>query len=236
MSILAEKAAAIGRRVVDALLPQDCLLCCAPAGGALLCSDCHGELPPLPASRCPRCAQPAPGGEVCGRCQRHPPHFDALLALHPYAFPVDRLIQQLKYGHQLAIAAHFGNALAAACRDLGADLVVPMPLHPQRLAERGFNQALEIARPLARLSGVAFAADACVRQRATVPQEGLSLRQRRRNLRRAFACGTDFGGRHLLLVDDVATTGASVDECARTLKLHGAGRVSVAVVARTLLD
>lgn len=236
MSILAEKAAAFRQRVIDTLLPQDCLLCCAPSGSTLLCTDCAADLPRLPTSRCPRCAQPAPGSEVCGRCQRHPPQFDALRALHPYRFPVDRLIQRLKYGHQLAIARHFGGALAAACGDLHADLIVPMPLHRQRLAERGFNQALEIARPLAAMRGIPLDGHCCTRQRATAPQEGLTLRERRRNLRRAFACNTDFAGRHLLLVDDVATTGASVDECARTLKLHGAGRVTVVVLARTLLD
>ncbi len=236
MSILAEKAAAFRRRLLDTLLPQDCLLCAAPSGNALLCPDCCAELPQLPAARCPRCAQPGCAGETCGRCQKRPPHFDALRALHPYAFPVDGLIRHLKYARQLAVASHFGAALAEVCRDLDADLVVPMPLHPARLAERGFNQAMEIARILARELGVPVAARACARDRATAPQEGLSLDERRRNLRNAFSCAADFGGRHLLLVDDVATTGASADECARTLKLHGAGRVSVAVVARTLLD
>lgn len=240
MSILAEKTAAFRRRLREAslahLLPQDCLLCLAPAADALLCPECTADLPQLPRARCPRCAQSGANGETCGRCQRQPPHFDAMLALHPYAFPVDRLIQTLKYGHQLAIAEHFGRALAVACGELGADLIVPMPLHPTRLAERGFNQAMEICRPLSRQLGTPLAAHSCRRDRATAPQEGLSLDERRRNLRHAFACDSDFGGRHLLLVDDVATTGASVDECARTLKLHGAARVSVAVVARTLLD
>ncbi|MBI2306797.1 MAG: ComF family protein [Rhodocyclales bacterium] len=236
MSILAEKAAAFRRRLVDTLLPQDCLLCSAPSGSKLLCAECAAELPQMPEQQCPRCAQPAPGNQVCGRCQRHPPQFDAMRALFPYRFPVDRMIQRLKYGHQLAIADHFGEALAAGCRDLQADLVVPMPLHPDRLAERGFNQALEIARPLAAQRGIRLDVHSCARLRPTTPQEGLSLRERRRNLRHAFACNTDYGGRHLLLVDDVATTGASADECARTLKLHGAGRVTVVVLARTLLD
>lgn len=236
MSILAEKRPAFFRRLLDLLLPQDCLLCSAASGSALLCPDCAGELPALPAGRCPRCAQPGHAGIACGRCQRHPPHFDALLALHPYAFPVDGLIRQLKYGHQLAIAGHFGTALAETIRGTEVDLVVPMPLHPARLAERGFNQAWEIARPLARANGLACDVTSCTRRHSTVPQEGLSLDERRRNLRNAFFCSADYGGRHLLLVDDVATTGASADECARTLKLHGAGRVTVAVVARTLLD
>lgn len=236
MSILAEKAAAFRRGVLDRLLPQDCLLCSAAAGDALLCAACAADLPQLAAARCPRCAQPGPANETCGRCQKTPPHFDAMRAPHPYAFPVDRMIQQLKYGHQLAIADHFGEQLAAACRGIAADLIIPMPLHATRLAERGFNQALEIARPLARATGIPIDSRCCARERPTSPQEGLSLAERRRNLRNAFFCSTDFAGRHLLLVDDVATTGASADECARTLKLHGASRVTVAVVARTLLD
>lgn len=236
MSILAEKRPAFFRPLLDLLLPQDCLLCSAASGSALLCPDCAGGLPALPADRCSHCAQPGHAGVACGRCQRRPPHFDALLALHPYAFPVDRLILQLKYAHQLAIADHFGAALAAAIGSIEVDLIVPMPLHPGRLAERGFNQARELARALARASGLVCDAASCTRRRATAPQEGLSLDERRRNLRDAFFCTADYGGRHLLLVDDVATTGASADECARTLKLHGAGRVTVAVVARTLLD
>lgn len=239
MPISAGPLATLRRRLLGALLPQDCLLCLATAGDALLCSGCAATLPVLPAPCCPRCALPGGSGECCGRCQRRPPAFDAMLALHPYAFPVDRLIQGLKYRSELAIAGHFAAALAAPCAALGADLIVPMPLHRSRLAARGFNQAMEIARALAPRLGLPLAARACIRKRATAPQEGLSLAERRRNLRGAFACRADFTGftgRHLLLIDDVATTGASADECARTLKRHGAARVSVAVIARTLLN
>lgn len=250
MSILAEKTAAFRRRLIDALLPQDCLLCSAPSGSAPICADCAGELPPLPTPLCPRCAQPGGTNETCGRCQRHPPHFDRLIAVFPYTFPIDRMVQRLKYGHQLALADWFGKQLALACVDVAADLIAPMPLHPRRMAERGFNQALEIARPLAQSLATRFDHDrvsagaaqiarpaiwhCCERLRQTTPQEGLTLRERRRNLRGAFACTEEVAGRHVLLVDDVVTTGASADECARTLKLHGAARVTVAAVARTL--
>jgi ComF family protein len=245
MSILAEKPHSFRRRLLDALLPQDCLLCAAPSGDALLCAECLAELPQLPAGCCPRCALPVPStatftpvqqSPVCGRCQRQPPAFDALIALHPYAFPIDRLVVQLKYGHQLAVAGWFGEQLAAACKGIAADLIVPMPLHRGRLAERGFNQALEIARPLTRTAGLPIAAQVCERSRPTPPQEGLSLTERRRNVAQAFTCSDDLAGRHVLIVDDVVTTGASVGELARTLRLHGAARVTVAAVARTLLD
>jgi ComF family protein len=234
MSLPAPRRFGSVRRLIDRLLPQDCLLCSAPAESALLCPDCSDDLPALASGGCPRCALPGTAGAPCGACQQRPPHFDALYALHPYRFPVDRLVQQLKYGHQLAIARHFGRALAPLCAAIGAERIVPMPLHPDRLAERGFNQALEIARALSRECRLPVDFRHCRRTRATAPQEGLNPEARRKNLRNAFACDTDYGGRHLLLVDDVATTGASADECARTLKAHGAARVSVVVVARTL--
>ena len=240
MSILAEKLAQAGRRLLDALLPQDCLLCAAPSEDDLLCPACRADLPQLATPACPRCALPTAGGEVCGRCLRHPPHFDRLIAAFPYAFQIDRMLQQFKYGHQLALAGWFGEQLATIVADdacgLAADLVVPMPLHPSRMRERGFNQALEIARHLQESGGARLATTLCERIRETAPQEGLSLLQRRRNLRNAFICREDLHGRRILLVDDVVTTGASINECARTLRLHGAAAVTVLAVARTLLD
>ncbi|MDQ5879895.1 MAG: hypothetical protein QG638_2632 [Pseudomonadota bacterium] len=235
MSILAEKAQSLRTWLTDTLLPQDCLLCASLAGGNLLCPACLTDLPRLAATCCPRCALLSPQSEICGRCQRHPAHFDALIALYPYAFPIDRMVQKLKYGHQLALADWFGEQLGDTCRELNADLIIPMPLHAKRLRERGFNQAMEIARPLGRITGIPVSVSFCERQRETSPQEGLSLRERRRNLKDAFACSGDLDGRHVALVDDVVTTGASVDECARTLRLHGAGSVTVVAVARTLL-
>lgn len=237
MSILAEKLGAVRESLLDALLPQDCLLCGQPAGSQQLCPCCRDSLPAMPAGTCPRCAQPGPAGETCGRCQRHPPHFDRLIAAFPYAFPVDRMLQQLKYAHQLALAAWFGKALAEAIAlpdDI--DMIVPMPLHQVRLRERGFNQALEIARPLARRRCRPIDTATCIRVRDTSPQEGLTLLARRQNLRNAFACTGDLSGRRILLIDDVVTTGASVNECARTLRLHGAEQIIVLAVARTLLD
>lgn len=223
-------------RLTALLLPQDCLLCRAPSGEALLCPACADELPQLPGARCPRCANASPGGEICGRCQRHPPTYDRLIALYPYAAPLDRMVQQLKYGHQLALATWFGKRLADACRDSGADLVMPMPLHPSRLAERGFNQSQEIARHTAAALALELDAQSCFRTRDTPPQAGLSLRERRRNVRNAFACRGDLQGRRILLIDDVVTTGSTVGECARTLYLHGAGEVVVGAVAHTLRE
>ena len=109
-----------------------------------------------------------------------------------------------------------------------------MPLHPSRMAERGFNQAMEICRPLAQARKLSIDDTCCVRTRPTTPQEGLTLLERRRNMKNAFACNRDLSGQHILLVDDVVTTGASVSECARTLQLHGAAQITIIAVARTL--
>lgn len=236
MGILTEKAARIGRRAIAALLPQDCLLCLAPASDALLCAACAAALPVLAAASCRRCALPlSEAGRLCGRCLQRPPHFDALLALHPYAFPVDALVQRLKYAGELAVAGYFSAALAARCRSIGADAVLAMPLHRRRASERGYNQALEIARPLARALALPLLYDACARCRDTKAQEGLKPQARRANVRHAFVAEKRaVDQRHILLIDDVATTGASLDACARALKQAGASRVSAAVIARTL--
>ncbi len=238
MSILPQGAAGalagIGRPMSAALLPGSCVLCGADSGAAALCPPCLGDLPSLPAARCPQCAEATTHGERCGRCLAHPPAFDGTLALYRYAFPLDRLVHALKYGHQLALARCFGQALAAALPAEPFDRVVPLPLHPERLRERGFNQAGEIARCLARAARRGSDPDCLERLRATPPQASLPLAERAANVRRAFGCRRDLTDESILLVDDVMTSGATLDEAARTLKLHGAATVWVAVIGRAL--
>ena len=218
------------------------MLCAAASDDTIVCPACTADLPRLPADVCPRCAQPTPHGEICGRCLAHPPAFDAAYAVYRYDFPLDRLIQSFKYAHRLALAPYFGSQLAAhaASPDVSldathpADVIVPLPLHIDRLRQRGFNQALELARPVGRALHLPIDATSCRRTRDTAAQADLAWRERIANVRNAFSCGADFSGRHVVLVDDVMTTGASLDECARTLKLHGASYVSVLVLARAL--
>ena len=216
------------------LLAQDCLLCCAASGDALLCPACLRDLPRLPAACCPRCALPTSRGEICGRCLGKTPHYDAARAAFRYEFPLDKLIQSFKYGHRLALCDFLGRQLAQLAHGLEADLIVPMPLHPERLRERGFNQALELARPLAKTLRLPLDSRHCQRVRHTPAQAALPWKERVKNIRNAFHCTADFSGQRILLVDDVMTTGATLDECARTLKLHGAAHVTLLVVARTL--
>ena len=149
-----------------------------------------------------------------------------------------KLVQSYKYAHRLAIGNWFGEQMArralsdALLTDI--DFILPLPLHPRRLIERGFNQALELARPIAAALGKPLAPALCRRVRHTPIQAALPWKERAANIRGAFHCPGDLSQRHILLVDDVMTSGASLDECARTLKLHGAATVRVLVLARAL--
>lgn len=233
MSILTQSTEFI-RRTAGQLLEQDCLLCGATSGNDLLCPACAADLPRLPAEHCPQCALPTPHGERCGRCLSKPPHYDKTIATFSYDFPLDKLIQSFKYAHRLALGTWLGKQLAVSAAGCMADLIVPLPLHPLRLRERGFNQALELARPIHAAHGWPIDTRGCARIRYTPAQAELPWRERGKNIRGAFRCTADLSGRHVALVDDVMTTGASLDECARTLKLHGATKVTLLVVARAL--
>jgi len=216
-------------RNVHAWAGQDCLLCGEESGPELLCAACIAELPALPES-CPQCALPSPAAAVCGSCLNHPPHFNATLALWRYEFPCDRLVQALKYRARLALAGFFARNLAS--RPIPeVDLIVPMPLHPKRLAERGFNQALEIARHLGR----PIAPRGVLRVKHTPPQTELPYEERAKNVRGAFLCKLDLSGASVAVLDDVMTTGATLNELARALKRAGATRVENFVIARTVL-
>jgi ComF family protein len=214
------------------LLPQDCRLCGLPSGDALLCAGCRKDLPRLPAAHCPVCALPVPTARVCGRCLKKPPAFDGTLAVWAYAEPADGLIHALKFRAQLPLARWFAQELHA----LGpppCDLLLAMPLHPKRLAERGFNQSVEIARALARQASLRFDPVGLERLHDTPPQRDLAWSQRRRNVRGAFAVRTSVTGLHVAVVDDVLTTGASLHEVAHMLKAAGALTVTNLVLART---
>ena len=220
-------------RNVHAWAGGDCLLCGAESGPELLCPACIGELPALPES-CPQCALPSPAAAVCGSCINRSPHFDATLALWRYEFPCDGLVQALKYRAQFALAGFFARSLAS--RPLPeVDVVLPMPLHAKRLAERGFNQALEIARGLARYRGTPIEPRGVLRVKNTPPQTELPYEDRAKNVRGAFRCELDLSGASVAVLDDVMTTGATLNELARVLKRAGARRVENFVIARTVL-
>ena len=225
------------RRASAWLLPSRCLLCGAPGdGGRDLCRHCAAALPWNDAC-CGRCGLPLPQPEpTCGACLRRPPAYDACRAVFRYAAPLDQLLPRLKFHGDLAAGAVVADLLAAplaaACAATGRPAVlVPVPLHRSRLARRGYNQAQELARPLARRLQVPLAPALLVRSRATEAQTGLDAAGRRGNVRHAFTA-TGPVPAHVALLDDTMATGATVEECARALRQAGARRIDVWVAAR----
>ncbi|MDP1681155.1 MAG: ComF family protein [Burkholderiales bacterium] len=215
------------------LFGQDCLLCAAASGAQMLCPACHASLPHI-THACPRCAAPS-ASQVCGECLKHPPAFDRTRAALEYAFPTDKLIQALKYGGQLALAKLFGELLAEALADQARpEIILPMPLHPARLKMRGFNQALEIAKVIAKRLDIPLAPGLAQRVVDTTPQASLPIDTRHKNVKGAFACDQDLHGQHIVVVDDVMTSGATLHELSKSLKRAGAAQVDVWVVARAV--
>ncbi len=219
------------------LRAPSCTLCGVRVARALdFCGECEGSLPRL-IHYCSRCAAPlAEAGEqlVCGACQQRPPKYVAVLAPFHYAPPIDRLIQGAKYGGRLDWLELLGRRLArhVAARAGAVDAVIAVPLHRSRLRSRGYNQSLELARPLVRQLALPLVAG-IARVRATPPQAQLPAAERRRSVRHAFVAKRDFSGLRLALVDDVMTSGATVEAVTRCLLKAGAASVEVWVVART---
>ncbi len=222
------------RRLERLLLPPRCLLCGAAADDDGLCGDCRSELP-RNAPCCARCAEPlAQPAPLCGRCLRRAPPWDAAWAPFRYAWPLDALETRFKFGGDLAA----GRTLAAQwiAQAPSAPLpqaLVPVPLHVSRLRRRGYNQALELARPLGRSLGLPVLVGALARTRATAAQTELDRAARRRNVRGAFAVKTGAAlPAHVAVLDDVLTTGTTLAECARVLRRAGVARVDAWALAR----
>ncbi len=219
----------------QALYPPRCALCGqAGIGHRDLCPGCLADLP-RNNTPCHRCGAPLHGGgTLCGPCHHAPPPFDHSIIPFRYGPPLDHLLQQLKFHQRLHLAPLLGALLADAILSRGRslpELILPVPLHPTRLRERGYNQALELARPVAHQLALPVDWRGVARQRQTQAQTSLQGRERRKNLRNAFVVQRELP-RHVAIVDDVVTTGATVSELAKTLKRSGVERVEIWAIAR----
>jgi ComF family protein len=238
----------LGTGILSLVYPATCALCGAPGdNGRDLCAGCRADLPAI-GPCCARCALPfdldsvsPPQQEqrICGRCQTQPPPFACCRAAFRYEDPLPALVGGIKFRARMNLIRLLGNLLADAL--LSADgavpaeqpqAILPVPLHPARLRQRGYNQALELARVVGRRLSIPVDASSCQRTRATRAQSELEERQRLQNIRGAFAT-TGRLPRHLAILDDVVTTGATVSELARALHRGGCERVDVWTLART---
>ncbi|MEE4662120.1 MAG: ComF family protein [Halieaceae bacterium] len=228
--------------LVNSLVPSRCSLCSGATGREIaLCLACEGELPWL-VHCCRQCALPLPpGGTYCGQCLQTPPPLDRTVAACAYMPPISGWVQAGKDKGDMAslmlLAALLSRAVAATIDE--PQLLVPVPLHWRRQWRRGFNQAAVLARHLhkhPRLAALGLARPVPLARRilATPPQRGLDAAARRRNLKQVFAVDANVGGKHVVLVDDVMTTGATLNALAAALKAAGAHRVSAWCCARTL--
>lgn len=224
-----------GRRMSLALLAPRCLVCSEPGDDGLdLCGACRSELP-WNTDACEHCAMPRDPGDVeCRHCRfQTPAHTLAQSALR-YAFPIDRLLPRFKFHGDLAAGALLATLMHWALDPAEhPQLLIPVPLHRSRLRSRGYDQALELAKALSRDCRVPLCRDRLWRQRATSAQTELGAAARRKNVQDAFALrsGPPLPA-HVALVDDVLTTGATLDECTRVLLGAGVRRVDVWTIAR----
>jgi ComF family protein len=222
------------RKAIRTVFPPRCLLCGETGvNGRDLCPACTGALP-WNTSACLRCALPLPAPATCGACLQKPPPMDETHAVFVYGFPLDRLVPRLKFHNDLAAGRLLSGLMAEAlCALPRPAALVPVPLHDTRLGRRGYDQALELATPLARGLRIPLRTDVLLRTRATSPQSELDALARQRNLRRAFAVRAHASlPDHVVLVDDVMTTGATLEAAARTLLRAGVSRVDAWVCAR----
>lgn len=238
---ISSHAAGLFQQLIKSVYPPRCVLCgCGGFNQRDICQQCYQALPWV-RSACRQCALPLPDDSgydmLCGNCLKKPPRFDHSLSLFSYEADAVALVHQLKFNEKLAIARLLGELLVdlISVRHIELpDFIVPVPLYRKRLRQRGFNQSIEIARPVARKFGIELDVKSAVRLRDTTSQTGLDRKQRRKNIRGAFDCVQPLNAQHVAIVDDVVTTTSTVNELARVLKRAGAVRVDVWSVARAL--
>ena len=237
---VANLAGGLFRRLLETVYPPTCVLCAAPGTGGLdICADCRKRLPWL-GPACTQCSVPLTGDTSdetrCGQCLNRPPAFDSSLSLFRYEDDAVRLIHALKFNQKLTCARLLGSLLADAVAtriDALPDCILPVPLQRGRLRQRGYNQSIELARPVAGAFSIPIDVHSVERVRDTHAQTGLDRKQRGKNMRGAFEIVSPLAAQHVVILDDVVTTMATVNDLALILKKGGARRVDVWSIART---
>ncbi len=229
----------IAQQLLDLLFPPRCAGC--PRSGTVLCSTCMASIQPIPQPFCRHCHAPLGTEPSCRRCSYRPLQFSGLRSASTYQGVLRTCIHALKYDGITRLAQPLGRLLARTWSEtgLGGDLVIPVPLHPQRQRRRGYNHAALLARTCAQEAGMSYSDSLLERIRDTQAQVHLSPEERARNVAGAFRCTAGhttqlIAGKDLILVDDVFTTGATLEECAAPLFAAGARRIWGLVLARPL--
>lgn len=221
----------------DWLAPRQCGLCArALATNGVICPDCQRALP-WNKYACRRCALPIERGQICGACLSHPPVFEQCIVPFRYEPPISTLIIQLKFQQKLRCARILGELLGESIQNQANKLpecIIPVPLHTQRIRQRGFNQAVEIARPLSKRFNIPLLYAPCYRRKNTRPQSQLSAQGRRRNLKAAFGLQKNIPFQHVAIIDDVMTTGQTVRVLSQLLHREGVQKIEVWCCARAI--
>lgn len=226
----------LGGWALALVLPPRCPGCGAIVeGDTRFCGDCWTQLEFRDDQGCSACNLPLPGGEgMCARCLAAPPRHGRVHAAVAYGEVPRKVALRLKYGRRPGVARIIAASMGRDIPSGPTVLLVPVPLHRWRLWSRGYNQALEIARHVGRSNGVSVGIDALARVRATPPLKGISGKARERTMRGVFRATRRFDGQRVVLVEDVYTSGATTEACARVARRAGAAEVSVLCWARVL--
>ena len=212
---------------------NSCLICHNPTDKSSICQGCI-NLVKSPEHTCLNCAlELKQQQQTCGECQKHPPYFSKVHSGCDYSFPADDWVKGLKFANQLSLSKVMADLIAIKLQnqDLSDTLLVPVPLHKNRLRKRGYNQAYEVARELKKLTGQTLL-PALKRIKNTEMQAQLKFKQRANNVRNAFQLRKEIKGQKVMLIDDVMTSGYTLNECARVLNRGKAKTIEVAVFAR----
>lgn len=211
-----------------------CLLCGISCDQSCLCTDCINELPALN-NNCPRCALPLSQSLICGGCLHHPPEQNSSFSLFEYKKPIDRLIADFKYHDKLFLSRFFAEQMVKKLKKRPLPkLLIPIPLHPRRLRQRGYNQSLELAKVLSKQLSIPVSSDPLIRIKDSLPQASLPYKERKSNIQHAFNVTTSQLPKHIALIDDVLTTGHTANVAVKVLRHTGVSIIEVWTIARTI--